>query len=326
MKNTGGWGLMVIARAKAYMSSANLGSGFDVVAVALDSYWDVVEVSLSRGSGSVALTSVDGPFAPHVPRGSDNIVVRALELALKVLNIEGVDVTVRLWKGIPVSSGLGGSGASAVAAISALMGALGMQVDRLTVAGIAGLAEASVAGEPHFDNVTASSLGGLVLLLTSKPPILARRLNVGDLYFVVSTPLVKPIEGKTGLMRKVIPRTVDLSVHVEASARLASLLYGLTSGDVEALSRGLDDILVEPARSRYVPCYDVVRSYARRGGAVGSVISGAGPSMLSITTSRDKALEVSLWVERAYRDCGVEAVVKVANIAPGVEVEVGGDG
>lgn len=194
------------------------------------------------------------------------------------------------------------------------------------IAGIAGLAEASVAGEPHFDNVTASSLGGLVLLLSSKPPILAKRLGVKDLSFVVSTPIVKPIEGKTGLMRKVIPRTLDLSVHIESSARLSALLYGLALGDVEALSRGLEDVVVEPARSKYTPCYDIVKSYARRGGAIGSVISGAGPSMLSITTSKDKALEVASWVERAYRDCGVDAVVKVADVAPGVEVEVGGDG
>jgi len=231
-----------------------------------------------------------------------------------------------LWKGIPVSSGLGGSGASAVAAIAALIGALRTPLDRLMIAGIAGLAEASVAGEPHFDNVTASSLGGLVLLLSSKPPILAKRLGVKDLSFVVSTPIVKPIEGKTGLMRKVIPRTLDLSVHIESSARLSALLYGLALGDVEALSRGLEDVVVEPARSKYIPCYDIVKSYARRGGAIGSVISGAGPSMLSITTSKDKALEVASWVERAYRDCGVDAVVKVADVAPGVEVEVGGDG
>jgi homoserine kinase len=308
------------------MSSANLGSGFDVVAVALDSYWDSVKVKVSEGSGNIVLTEVNGPFSSHVPRGSNNIVVRALELALKAFNIEGVDVEVKLWKGIPVSSGLGGSGASAVAAIAALIGALRTPLDRLMVAGIAGLAEASVAGEPHFDNVTASSLGGLVLLLSSKPPILAKRLGVKDLSFVVSTPIVKPIEGKTGLMRKVIPRTLDLSVHIESSARLSALLYGLALGDVEALSRGLEDVVVEPARSKYIPCYDIVKSYARRGGAIGSVISGAGPSMLSITTSKDKALEVASWVERAYRDCGVDAVVKVADVAPGVEVEVGGDG
>jgi homoserine kinase len=308
------------------MSSANLGSGFDVVAVALDSYWDSVKVKVSEGSGNIILTEVNGPFSSHVPRGSNNIVVRALELALKAFNIEGVDVEVKLWKGIPVSSGLGGSGASAVAAIAALIGALRTPLDRLMIAGIAGLAEASVAGEPHFDNVTASSLGGLVLLLSSKPPILAKRLRVKDLSFVVSTPIVKPIEGKTGLMRKVIPRTLDLSVHIESSARLSALLYGLAFGDVEALSRGLEDVVVEPARSKYIPCYDIVKSYARRGGAIGSVISGAGPSMLSITTSKDKALEVASWVERAYRDCGVDAVVKVADVAPGVEVEVGGDG
>ncbi|MDT7865517.1 MAG: homoserine kinase [Desulfurococcales archaeon] len=317
---------MAVAIARAYMSSANLGSGFDVVAVALDSYWDSVKVKVSEGSGNIVLTEVNGPFSSHVPQGSNNIVVRALELALKAFNIEGVDVEVKLWKGIPVSSGLGGSGASAVAAIAALIGALRTPLDRLMIAGIAGLAEASVAGEPHFDNVTASSLGGLVLLLSSKPPILAKRLGVKDLSFVVSTPIVKPIEGKTGLMRKVIPRTLDLSVHIESSARLSALLYGLALGDVEALSRGLEDVVVEPARSKYIPCYDIVKSYARRGGAIGSVISGAGPSMLSITTSKDKALEVASWVERAYRDCGVDAVVKVADVAPGVEVEVGGDG
>lgn len=317
---------MAVAVARAYMSSANLGSGFNVVAVALDSYWDSIKVKVSEGSGNIVLTEVNGPFSSHVPRGSNNIVVRALELALKAFDIEGVDVEVKLWKGIPVSSGLGGSGASAVAAIAALIGALRAPLDRLMIAGIAGLAEASVAGEPHFDNVTASSLGGLVLLLSSKPPILAKRLGVKDLSFVVSTPIVKPIEGKTGLMRKVIPRTLDLSVHIESSARLSALLYGLALGDVEALSRGLEDVVVEPARSKYIPCYDIVKSYARRGGAIGSVISGAGPSMLSITTSKDKALEVASWVERAYRDCGVDAVVKVADVAPGVEVEVGGDG
>jgi len=317
---------LAVAVARAYMSSANLGSGFDVVAVALDSYWDSVKVKVSEGSGNIVLTEVNGPFSSHVPQGSNNIVIRALELALKAFNIEGVDVEVKLWKGIPVSSGLGGSGASAVATIAALIGTLRTPLDRLMIAGIAGLAEASVAGEPHFDNVTASSLGGLVLLLSSKPPILAKRLGVKDLSFVVSTPIVKPIEGKTGLMRKVIPRTLDLSVHIESSARLSALLYGLAFGDVEALSRGLEDVVVEPARSKYIPCYDIVKSYARRGGAIGSVISGAGPSMLSITTSKDKALEVASWVERAYRDCGVDAVVKVADVAPGVEVEVGGDG
>jgi homoserine kinase len=115
---------LAVAIARAYMSSANLGSGFDVVAVALDSYWDSVKVKVSEGSGNIVLTEVNGPFSSHVPRGSNNIVVRALELALKAFDIEGVDVEVKLWKGIPVSSGLGGSGASAVAAIAALIGAL----------------------------------------------------------------------------------------------------------------------------------------------------------------------------------------------------------
>lgn len=317
---------MVVVRARAYMSSANLGSGFDIVAIALDSYWDEVEVRLSRGSGSVSLVDVNGPFASHVPRGDDNVVARAIRIAMETLGVSDFDVDIRLWKGIPVSSGLGGSGASAVASITAFMVASGLKLDRLLVAEIAGLSEATVAGEPHFDNVTASSLGGLVLLLSSKPPLLVRRVDVRGFKFVISTPVVKPLEGKTGLMRKVIPRSLDLSVHVEATARLAALIYGISNGDPEALSRGLEDIVVEPARSKYIPCYDLVRSYAKRGGAIGSVISGAGPSMLSIAPSQSSALEVARWVEKAYRDCGVDAVIKIANAAPGVEAEVVEDG
>ncbi|MEM4568031.1 MAG: homoserine kinase, partial [Sulfolobales archaeon] len=160
---------MVRVRARSYCSSANLGSGFDVVAVALDAYYDEVEVEVVRGgSGSVVLESVGGVFAELVDRDINTSVAAAKEL-LKFVGVDNVDVSIRLWKGIPPSAGLGGSGASAVATIKAVMTALDLELSHNEIIEIAGRAEAVVAGEPHYDNVSASLLGGLVFVLSSNP-------------------------------------------------------------------------------------------------------------------------------------------------------------
>ncbi|MEM2223507.1 MAG: homoserine kinase [Acidilobaceae archaeon] len=309
-------------RVRAYCSSANLGSGFDILAISLNSFYDEVEVEVYDGSGNIRIIGVYGPYANSVPSNSDNIIVYAARKLLSRFNISNVNVDIRLWKGIPVSSGLGSSGASSVAVIKALSEALNLKLDSMTIAELGGLSEEFVAGDPHFDNSTASAVGGLVILVSNKPPIKARRLNT-NYSFILSVPSVKPIQGKTRVMREVLPKSINLRLHVESMARLASLIYGLIYEDDYALSLGLDDVIVEPARSKFIPCYDIIREYSRKAGAIGSVISGAGPSMLTVTR-HSRVTEVIRSLERAYRNCGIEATIVQADIAPGAHI-VGGD-
>ncbi len=313
---------MARVRARAYSSSANLGSGFDVLAVALDSYYDEVLVDVERGSGFVNVINVSGPYSYAVSRGENNIAVFAVKLLMERFGVHDLNVNISLWKGIPVSMGLGGSGASAVAAIAAASRAMGLNLDATTIAEIGGMSEALVSGDQHFDNASASAFGGLVIIVSSKPPIAVRSVKLEGIFFIVSVPKVDPLPSKTRIMRSVLPRSVDLKVHVEASSRLTSLLYGLIKGDLEALSLGLNDVIVEPARSKYVPCYDLVKEYSRKGGALGSVISGAGPAMLTLAASREKLDSIVRWVERAYTECGIEADIRIAGVAPGVQTWV----
>ncbi|MDM7275595.1 MAG: homoserine kinase [Thermoprotei archaeon] len=313
------WGIDTVrVRARAYSSSANLGSGFDVLAVALDPYYDEVLVDVERGDGLVNITNISGPYGNVVSGSENNIVVFAVKLLMERFGVSGLNVNISLWKGVPVSMGLGGSGASAVAAVAAAGKAMGLDLDPTTIAEVGGAAEALVAGDPHFDNASASAFGGLIVMLSSRPPIAVRSFKPEGVFFVVSAPKVNPLPGKTRIMRSVLPKSIDLKTHVEASSKLSSLLYGLIRGDMEALSIGLNDVIVEPARSKYVPCYNLVKEYSRKGGALGSVISGAGPAMLTIT-SKEKLDNTARWIEKAYTECGLEAEVKKAEIAPGVQ-------
>jgi len=95
-------------------------------------------------------------------------LVAAREL-LGYADVSGVDVGIRLWKDIPVSAGLGGSGASAVTTIKALMHALSISLDPSEAIRLAGRVKASAVSGPHYDNVSASLLGGLVAILSGSP-------------------------------------------------------------------------------------------------------------------------------------------------------------
>lgn len=301
---------------KAFCSSANLGSGFDVVAVALDAFYDIVEVIVESGEGNVTVSSVEGPYADS-SMIINNTAKRAVEYALSILNIP-VDVELKIWKGIPVSLGLGSSGASAAAAVKALVEALNINLSTNEQVVIAGMGEEISAGEPHYDNVAASLLGGLTVIYSQKPLKVAK-FNIGG-YFVVAVPLVKTPPNKTAYMREVIPVSVGLKAVVFNTSKLAALLTGFLNGNLKIAGMGMDDVIVEPFRSRYVPCYSEVKKAALKAGAYGVAISGAGPSIVALAGTKKEACNIARAVKCAYENRGLKVMVRIANPAPGASV------
>lgn len=309
---------MANVKVRAYASSANLGPGFDVLAVALDAFHDEVEVRLARpGSGRVRVR-LAGPYASAVA-GTANTAGRVAELMLGIyresVKVPDFDVELLVSKGVPVGLGLGSSGASAAAAAKALNEALdlGLSADKLIE--LAGLGEAASAGTPHFDNVAASLLGNLAIVY-SVEPVKAVSYRV-DATFVLAVPRIRTVAGKTGIMRRVIPRRVPLESVVANAAGLAALVAGLLTGDRKLAGEGMRDRIVEPARAPYVPCYAEVKERASELGALGVALSGAGPSVV-ILVEEETAKAVAEAVRRVYLNaCGLEAWVLVTRPAPG---------
>ncbi|MCU7786818.1 homoserine kinase [Pyrobaculum sp. 3827-6] len=291
---------------RAPSTSANLGAGFDVVAVAHDAY--VAEAYVKVGSGC----GVDVKFRGFDP-GGDNTVVRAFRRFFELTGVcRGVEVEV--VNHIPVARGLGSSGASAVAALAGFIRETGMRVDPRLVVEAAGFGEAAAAGSPHFDNVAGAALGGAVVLTSLSPVDFVK--FTPRLTFVVGVPDVPPMPNKTKMMREVLPRAVEFRTYVRQISRVASLVAGFALSDPRLVARGMEDEVVEAARAPLVPGYHRARRYALEAGALGFALSGAGPSVITLVLDRD-ADAVKSAVARAYAEEGLRAEVKVAAVAEG---------
>ncbi|MFN3803454.1 MAG: homoserine kinase [Pyrobaculum sp.] len=291
---------------KAPSTSANLGAGFDIVAVAHDAYFAEAYVKIESGCG------VDVRFREYNP-GPHNTVAAALRALFDRLGICR-QVEVEVNNRIPIARGLGSSGASAVAAIAAFLYEAGMSIDYRIAIEAAGLGETAAAGSPHFDNVAGAALGGAVVLISTSPLEVVRFSP--RFFFVIGVPDVPPVPEKTKIMRSVLPKEVEFRRYVSQLAKVAALVSGFAYSDPRTAALGMEDEVVEPARAPYVQGYYRVKKYAKEAGAFGVALSGAGPAVVALVDEKHSDA-VKAAMARAYLEEGLRAEVKVAQMTEG---------
>lgn len=269
---------------EAPASSANLGPGFDVFALAWDRPRDRVELD-SEGAErlSVAIESVGNIKTPAVAaRNGAGAVCLAVARDFKVKE----RIAIRITKGVPIGLGMGSSGASAAAAVFAMNELFGLGLSGDDMIYYAGKGEAVTSGAAHYDNVAAAVLGGFVVVSATERPSAVKFDAPPDLSLVVVTPALELPERKTEYSRSILPKKVELKKMVSNVANASLIVSGFARGDVEMIGKGMDDRVVEQARKRLIPGYDAVRRHALEAGAAGVCISGAGPSMLAVLDRR----------------------------------------
>ena len=277
-------------------SIGNVGPGFDVLGLAVEGVGD--EVRLERTDGPSTIEEITGVDAELIPRAPErNVVTVAAEAMLRVLG-EGGGVRVWLHKGIPQSGGLGGSAASSVAGAYAAAVASGRDASPLEVMAAALTAEATVAGR-HLDNIAACVLGGLTLVRSTDPIDVVRVPIARPLWVALVTPAVR-LETRTA--RSVLSPTSDRADWVQQMANTAALLHGLASGDLGLVSRSLVDGFAEPKRAPLIPRFAEVKRAALEAGALGSSISGAGPTIFALAADAGKGATVLAAMQAALGD------------------------
>jgi homoserine kinase len=311
-------------RVEAPASSANLGPGFDVFALALDSPRDSVRLRLGGATGArtprVKLAKVSGLEAPRSEVQNGACVV-CLEMA-RELGVKN-EIVVELEKRVPIGLGMGSSGASAAAAAAAMNELLGFGLTPDELIFYAGKGEAVTSGSPHYDNVSASILGGFVVVRggADERPIAVRFDPPDGLAVCVATPVVSLPRRKTEYARSLLPESVPLGTLVENVANASLMVSGFAKKDIKLIGKGMTDKVVEQARKSMIPGYDRVRSKAMEAGAEGVCISGAGPSMLAIVDKKQgqpkKVLEAML---AAFGEERVKSSGYVTRIGKGATV------
>ena len=269
-------------RARAPASAANLGPGFDTLAVALDRYVSVeVEPAASlrvRSEGEGAGLFDD---ASHL----------AARVVTEVLGHDRVAVTIRSQ--IPVARGLGSSAALAAAAAAA--------------AGAPDPFAVAAAHDGHPENAAASVFGGLVAATTVEGRPVQAALPLSDaVAFVVVVP---ERNLATPEARALLPDTLSRSDVVFNLGRMGLLLAGLADPSL-LMAAATEDRLHQPARTALFPEAAGLLRALVEAGALAACWSGAGPSLLGIAPS-DAVEAVRAGAELALAASGVEGCVLV---------------
>jgi homoserine kinase len=272
-------------------TSANLGPGFDALGLALALY---SEVTAEEADG--VRVTVEGEGAGRLPTGADNVVARGVRQAYEAAGrpFKGVALTCR--NRVPAARGLGSSAAAWVGGLVAGNALLGAPLGRDALLALAARAEG------HPDNVAAALLGGLtVSCALGDGRIVAVTLPVpGGVRWVV---LVPELTSATAEARAVLPQAVPRADAVFNVQRVALLLAALQAGRLDVLGSALDDRLHQPYRLRLFPWMPAVAAAARTAGALGCVLSGAGPSLLAAVSGDADA--VARAMEAALTAAGV---------------------
>ena len=265
-------------------SVSNVGCGFDVLGFALDEPGDVV-VAAPQDESGVSIAAIhgdDGRLSADPRKNTASAAV--LELLRRLETIRGISLTI--YKGLPLASGIGSSGASAVAAVVAANEVLGRPAPMEILLECAMAGEQAGCGSSHPDNVTPSLYGGFILARSAQPPDIVRLPVPAGLACAVLHP---HIEVQTGMARKLIGDQVALKDATRQWANVGALVAALYTSDLPLLSRALVDHIAEPKRAVLVPGLAEIKAAAMAAGALGCSLSGSGPSIFALAQSLETA-------------------------------------
>lgn len=254
-------------------STANLGPGFDALGMALGLY-NEIEVELT----GIGLTlTVEGEGAEKLqPLRERNLVARSVTETLLRLGVRPEGLRVRMLNRIPLSRGLGSSSAAAMGGVAAAVALAGAPL------GPEAMLDLALPYEGHPDNIAPALLGGLTVSTLVEGQVKCVKLPVPEGLRAVA--VIPEFHLSTAKARRALPPTVPRADAVFNVGRATLLLAALQAGRLDLLREATRDRLHQPYRAPLVPGMEEVLAEGTRAGALACFLSGAGPTLLALTT------------------------------------------
>lgn len=274
-------------------TSANLGPGFDCLALALD-LWNTTTFT---EQGSKIEVEIGGEGNGTLPRDASNLILRAfLEIYRRCGGSPPTGLLVQCNNQIPFSSGLGSSAAAVLTGIAGGNAFLGMPFSRGEMLQIA----AELEG--HADNAAAAVYGGLTLVTHSADgKILTRVLECQPWSVVIVLP---ELQLSTADARRVLPEHVTVKDAVFNIGHSLLTAEALRTGDFEMLAAGFTDRLHQPYRLKLIPGAAEALEAAQKIG-VPAALSGAGPSVIAFSKNDPASIQAAM--QAAFLNAGLKS-------------------
>jgi homoserine kinase len=250
-----------------------MGPGFDCIGMAFEMWNDL---TVERGSFHV---ETEGEGASELPQDARNLVVTGVEAAFHEAGKEVPPLRYKCLNRIPHGRGLGSSSAAIVAGLIAGAALAETSLENGDIVSLA----ADLEGHP--DNVAPAIYGGCAIGVHDEGRWVVDSVPVPeDLSAVVFIP---DLLTNTHESRAKLPERIPRSDAVYNIGRAAMLISAMYKGEYQLLRQATQDRLHQPLRGQTFPALNRLIKAALNGGAHGAFLSGAGPSVMAFTTSRE---------------------------------------
>ena len=293
---------------------ANLSCGFDVLGLCLDNVGDEMVIRKSAQKG-IRITKIIGA---DLPLETENNVSGVAGLALLETVNPDFGFEIEIYKNIKAGSGIGSSAASSAGAVFGINALLGYPYSTKDLVQFAMQGEKLACGNAHADNVAPALLGGFTLVRSYGPLDIIKIESPSELYATVVHP---QIELKTSDARSVLKQTVSLKSAIMQWGNVGGLIAGLYTQDYDLIGRSLHDEIVEPLRSVLIPGFDLIKQAALENGALGSGISGSGPSIFALSKGKETAEKIAKAMSAVYEAINLPYEIHVSKVnSEGVKI------
>lgn len=287
-------------RIKVPATSANIGSGFDCLGIALNiyNYFEIEE----RDKG-LEILGCDKVYA-----NENNLVVAAINKVFERVGYACKGLYIKIDSHIPVARGLGSSAACIIAGVLA-----GNEITKANLSKEQ-LLEIATEIEGHPDNLAAALYGGLTIAIKEEDEILVENVQVSDkLRFYAMIPNFTLSTEKS---RGILPEKLDFQDAVFNIGRVAMLIRALEKGDMKKIQIGCKDRIHEKYRRNLIDNYLNIINICENAGATGVVLSGAGPTILALVNKKTETFEesVKMYLDNKWKIQAVNVVAEGAII------------
>ncbi len=301
-------------------SIGNVAVGFDMLGLALADVGDRVMARTTQGAGVVVaeVRGLDGEIHPYLSTDPKENTASIAALALWQEHGGPGGIELKVYKGVPLQSGMGSSAASAVAAAVAVNALLNEPLAPEALLPYALEGEKYASGGLHADNVAPSLLGGLVFC----PQVLLPDVVSLPVPGGVSAVLLHPdLQVNTAHARRDLAKGYSLQQWLEQQGLMGGFIAACAANDIDLIRKTLRDVIIEPQRAANVPCFADVTEAARRSGALGCSLSGSGPSIFALCLEHE-ARNIASAMEHACRGRGIGCQSWISPMtAPGARIE-----
>ena len=273
--------LMTSATVRIPGTTANLGSGFDTLGLAVALYNRATV--RRRSDRRVEITS---PIAEEARAGALAMLEEAAAAFFKKTHAQRFGVDLHLAGDVPIARGLGSSVTARLGCVAGLNALAGSPLDRQ------GLLEVVAALEGHPDNAAPAVFGGFTAAGFVGSEVRCIRVPLPSRIRLVT--LIPHFEVSTPEARKRVPQTFSKADTIHILNRASLVTAAFATGRLESLRGCFDDRIHQPYRAALIPGMDAILAAGVKAGAIGGWLSGSGSTLMCLALDNPEAIATAM--------------------------------